>query len=571
MNKAAHSMQRESINTFGKEKKMKTTRILAISVLVVVGTPAGVAKADFTFGEPTNLGPTVNSSYSEWPPSISADGLSLYFCSDRPGGYGGRDLWVTTRPTKDDEWDAPLNLGPTVNSSAKEALPSISADGLSLFFESTRTGGYGGHDLWVTIRATKDDDWGTPVNLGPMVNSLSNDATPGISTDGLSLFFESDRSGGYGSFDILVTTRTTPYADWSAPVNLGATVNSPAWDGIPSISADGLALFFMSKRAGGYGADDIWVTTRKAKDDQWEEPVNLGPTVNSGNEAPGSISADGLFLFFDFLQGGYGGGDMWQVSIVPIVDLNGDGIVDSADMCVMIDHWGENYSLCDIGPMPWGDGIVDVEDLVVLSEHLFEDVNDPTLVAHWPLDEAQGVIAYNNVGESDGTLMGNPVWQPNAGIVAGALQFDGTDDHVVTDSALNPADGAFSVVAWIKGGTPGQVVISGAMGSNWLHTDPTDGCLTTDIKSSGRSGTGPLLSSTIVTDGQWHRIGLVWDGHYRHLYVDGVEVAQDAAILSNLESALGGLHLGAGSSLAPGTFFSGLIDDVRIYNRAVSP
>jgi len=72
--------------------------------------------------------------------------------------------------------------------------------------------------------------------------------------------------------------------------------------------------------------------------------------------------------------GGLGGSDIYQVPIIPIVDLNGDGIVDSADMVIMVDNWGTDNSLCDIGPMPWGDGIVDVEDLIVLAEHLFEEV-----------------------------------------------------------------------------------------------------------------------------------------------------------------------------------------------------
>jgi len=71
-------------------------------------------------------------------------------------------------------------------------------------------------------------------------------------------------------------------------------------------------------------------------------------------------------------SGGVGSYDLWQVSISPVVDLNGDGIVDAADMCIIVDHWGENYPLCDIGPMPWGDGIVNVQDLIVLAEHLFE-------------------------------------------------------------------------------------------------------------------------------------------------------------------------------------------------------
>jgi N-acetylneuraminic acid mutarotase len=89
----------------------------------------------------------------------------------------------------------------------------------------------------------------------------------------------------------------------------------------------------------------------------------------------------------------------------PLLDFSGDGIVDADDMVTMIDHWGENYPLCDIGPTPLGDGIVDVQDLIVLAEHLFEE---PGLVAYWKLDEAAGDTAHNSVGKYDGTLRGGP-------------------------------------------------------------------------------------------------------------------------------------------------------------------
>ncbi|MGB2864449.1 MAG: LamG-like jellyroll fold domain-containing protein [Sedimentisphaerales bacterium] len=89
-------------------------------------------------------------------------------------------------------------------------------------------------------------------------------------------------------------------------------------------------------------------------------------------------------------------------------------------------------------------------------------------------------------------------------------------------------------------------------------------------KGSGRLKGGPLSSPTIISDGNWHRIGFVWDSSYRHLYVDGVEVAMDAAPLHNLEDAYGGLYFGVGSTLAPGTYFSGLFDDVRIYDVALT-
>jgi inhibitor of cysteine peptidase len=88
-----------------------------------------------------------------------------------------------------------------------------------------------------------------------------------------------------------------------------------------------------------------------------------------------SISADCSTLYFTSNRsGGVGSYDLWQVSISPVVDFNGDGIVDCADMCIMVDHWGEDYPLCDIGPTPLGDGIVDVQDLIVLAEHLFEGI-----------------------------------------------------------------------------------------------------------------------------------------------------------------------------------------------------
>ena len=369
-------------------KQFSDSRIGTVLVIFVATIVfGGSANADFTFGTPTNLGPTVNSSSSEWPPSISGDGLSLFFCSDRPGGYGNRDIWVSTRPTVSDPWTKPVNLGPNVNSSAKEAFPSISADGLSLFFESTRSGGYGRHDLWVTKRPTTSEPWGAPVNLGPTVNSSYEDATPGISADGLSLLFESDRPGGYGDFDIWVTTRPTDSEPWGMPVNMGPTVNSLAWDGGPNISADGLSLYFWSDRVGGHGRNDIWLTMRETIFEDWGTPVNPGSSLNTSSyDDPGSISPDGLLLFFESDRpGGEGSDDLWQAQIIPIVDFDGDGDVDCTEICIMTEFWGTGDSLCDIAPPPFGDGVVDVQDLLLLAEHLTAAVDPNALVEVTPL------------------------------------------------------------------------------------------------------------------------------------------------------------------------------------------
>ncbi|UCC98036.1 MAG: hypothetical protein JSW66_19580, partial [Phycisphaerales bacterium] len=262
--------------------------------------------------------------------------------------------------------------------------------------------------------------------------------------------------------------------------------------------------------------------------------------------------------------GGHGNYDLWQVSIDPIVDLNDDGIVDATDVCVIVDHWGTDDTLCDIGPMPWGDGVVDVEDLKVLAQHLF---TYPGAVAHWKLDETEGNFAHESVGGSEDVVMGSPHWRPTGGKVHGALEFDGVDDCVISSSGPNLAKGPFSAYAWVKGAAPGQVIISQPAGANWLMTD-AEGKLMTELTSSGRDGT-PLQSQAIIIDGQWHNIGLVWDGSQRTLCVDGVVVAEDTQ--SSMAASAGGLYIGVGKDFAPGSFFSGLIDDVRIYDRAIHP
>jgi N-acetylneuraminic acid mutarotase len=262
----------------------------------------------------------------------------------------------------------------------------------------------------------------------------------------------------------------------------------------------------------------------------------------------------------------------------PPPDFNGDEIIDAADVSIMIDYWHTDNPLCDIAPAPCGDGIVDVQDLIVLSEHLFEEVLPESLVAYWKLDETEGDIAYDSAGGDFGTLSGNPIWQPDSGQVAGALQFDGLDDYISMDKVLNPKFTEFSVFTWIKGGSPGQVIISqknsfGGVGATWLGIGPLNGCLMTGLVSPpiGRFIVEPLESNFIITDDIWHHVGFVWDGSYRTLYVDGIEVAKDTNSLASLNNSDGGLYVGVNKSRNAGTFFSGLIDDVRIYNQVVSP
>ncbi|MBN1505395.1 MAG: hypothetical protein JW955_01045 [Sedimentisphaerales bacterium] len=261
-------------------------------------------------------------------------------------------------------------------------------------------------------------------------------------------------------------------------------------------------------------------------------------------------------------------GGLAVMRVRPTVDFNGDGSVDGKDVLILAAHWGTDDPICDIAPLPFGDGLVDLRDIVALAEYIGKEVNDPTLIAHWALDETEGIGVLDSAGNHPGYVAGTPAWEPDAGKIGGALAFDGAT-LVATGSVLSPNAGPFSVLAWIKGGGPGQVVVSQAGGADWLLADPATGALMTDLKDMTTRTPKALRSQTVMTDGDWHRVGLIWDGGNRMLYVDDVAVTADTQ--SDLPECDGGLCIGCGKDVSPGTFWSGLIDDVRIYDRAVRP
>jgi Tol biopolymer transport system component len=532
----------------------------AIAFGVVLLVVASDARAGFRFGVPRNLGPVVNSTNSDGSPELSADGLSLYFDSGRPGGQGDWDIWVTTR-TPGGDWGKPVPLPAPVNSPYADSGPSISADGLSLYFGSNRFGSYGSYDLWVSTRKSKDAPWGTPVNLGSKVNSPYYDNHPSISADGLSLYFDSMRPGGQG-YDVWVTTRKTTQHAWGTPVNLGPVVNTGGIELSPSIHSGGLVLFFDSRIIDR----DIWMVARRTPDDPWGPAVNPGAPVNTPffDTDPCPAPNESMLYFASDRPGGVGGQDLWEVPVIPIVDFNGDGVVDLKDFSTLAQWWQQCEASVDVGPTAFGDGIVDTRDVAVLAEHWLEDNR---LIGRWSFDETAGNLAKDKVGGHDGTVQGSPMWRPQGGKSGGAIELNGTDAYLATNPILNPADGPFSVFVWVKGGAGGQVILSQAHSANWLSTD-AQGRLMTELKAPGRLGKN-LTTSIVITDGVWHRIGLAWDGSNRILYVDDVEVAKDTQ--PSLMASTYGLNIGAGSSLAPGTYWSGLIDDLRLYNRAVKP
>jgi Tol biopolymer transport system component len=286
--------------------------------LVMAEASSTQAQKYSDWSAPVNLGPVINSSLSDQGPAISKDGLSLYFTSNRGGGIGGFDMYVSQRASVDDPWSSPVNLGPTVNTPSDEGNPAFSRDGHFLFFQSKRPGGFGGIDLWVTRREhTHDDfDWQLPVNLGPGVNSAADDNGPSYfenEDEGApQLYFGSSRPGGLGAADIYLSEQM---ADGSfGPAMRVTELNSTSNENRPSIRHDGLEIFFQSNRVGPLGANaDLWVASRESSLDAWSTPVNLGSTVNTSFiEQNAYLSSDGKTLLFSSDRpGGSGGLDLY--------------------------------------------------------------------------------------------------------------------------------------------------------------------------------------------------------------------------------------------------------------------
>jgi hypothetical protein len=299
-----------------------TVACAALLVLGVVASsttaaPSGSAPSYTGWSEPVNLGPVVNTAAREGGAALSRDGLSLYLESDRPGGSGGRDIWVSRRVTPTSAWGAPVNLGPTINSSLDDYTPALSTDGHWMFFTSARAGGLGDLDIWKSYRADIHDDfgWQAPVNLGPPINSALNDNGPGYFANpggAPQLFFASGPiPGQLGERDLQVST-LQPDGSWGAPSWL-PELSSAANDLQPTVRSDGLEIVFFRFLVGM--STDLWSATRASVDDPWSAPVNLGAPVNTAGfiEGDPELSADGRTLLLNSNRtGGFGVGDLWM-------------------------------------------------------------------------------------------------------------------------------------------------------------------------------------------------------------------------------------------------------------------
>jgi len=297
--------------------------------LVVALTPSAHAQKYSDWSAPVNLGPVINSGFFDYHTYVSKNGLSLFFGSDRPGGFSDpnedqADIYVSHRASIHDPWGTPVNLGPTVNSAFGDGRPSLSRDEHFMFFQSNRPGGPGGGaDIWVSWRPHTHDDfgWQMPVNLGEGVNSDAIDAGPTyFENDGGApqLYFNSFR---FGTSDIFLSELLD---DGSfGPAQLVPELSSPMVDAQPSIRHDGLEIFFHSNREGSLGLD-LWVATRESTLDPWSTPVNLGGAVNTiYDERFPFVSSDGETLYFTSGRPGGFGDSAWNLYMSTRTKLRG--------------------------------------------------------------------------------------------------------------------------------------------------------------------------------------------------------------------------------------------------------
>jgi hypothetical protein len=280
--------------------------------------PAACLSSEWS--EPVNLGPVVNSPSVDAQGSLSNDGLRLYFQSDRPGGVGGFDIWVSRRASLRSPWEAPVNLGPVINSTSSDAGASVSADEHLLFFTSNRPGGHGTNDIYVSRRADRKDDfgWEAPMNLGPHVNTATAEQGPEYAEKG-----ENGFATLYFNRGAMATLQAELYAapmtrngEPLGPAELVAELSDPtANDAGASVRADGREILFWSTRAGTFGPSDLWVSTRRRVRDSWSAPENLGAPLNTqfDDQRP-NLWREGRTLLFDSNRPGSLGAsqDIWM-------------------------------------------------------------------------------------------------------------------------------------------------------------------------------------------------------------------------------------------------------------------
>lgn len=257
---------------------------------------------------------SLNSKSDDYFPMVNPSGTKLYFTSKRGSRYGnaGKEDLYTVNLYKNGIGRAQL-LPEPLNSINNEGSSSFTGDGQTLVFtRCSSSNGYGSCDLYTST--LNGDKWENPRNMGANINSKNWDSQPSISADGSKLVFASRRSGGYGNSDIYMSYKNE-LGDWSIPVNLGSIINTPSEDKSPFLAPDGLTLYYSSSGHGGFGKTDMFKSV--FIDNKWSSPINMGNVINTPyDDLYFTTSASGEYAFFASEKpGGVGALDIYQVGL----------------------------------------------------------------------------------------------------------------------------------------------------------------------------------------------------------------------------------------------------------------
>ena len=298
-------MTRREIGSRPRATRGRLAGALAIGVATMSVTVAAKTFGDWSTPVSAEQGssPDLNTAYNDGCPILSPDGLDLYMASNRPGGLGGLDIWVSHRRNIHTGWGPPVNLGAPVNSAADEFCPTP-VKGNRLLFVSKRDEPNG--DIYVT--RMRRGEYETPVNLGPNINSPYQEWSPSLYIDDYGrevLYFSSTRPGGPGGQDIY-------YSVNYGPAQLAPGLNTADDDARPNVRHDGREIVFDSTRPGTLGGPDIWTATRGSTSDAWSAPVHLANVSSPAPDTRASLSWDGTYLLFGSTRaGGEGQADIY--------------------------------------------------------------------------------------------------------------------------------------------------------------------------------------------------------------------------------------------------------------------
>lgn len=251
--------------------------------------------------DPHPLNDLINSVGDVYWPSMTVDNSKFYFTAKLPAEMGGFQEDIFTSIIRNDSFGKPFRLSNELLSRSNEGASFISPDGRYLLYTGCRMrDGFGSCDLYISLK--KDGQWQRGVNLGGVVNSNAWDSRPVISSDGNTLYFSSTRKGGKGRSDIYMSRKIgendAGHPKWSKPVNLGDSVNTPGDEYAPFIHADNKTLYFSSNYHLGMGGQDIFMVKKKGEN-EWSTPKNLGYPINKNTDEIGLfIDAPGNYAYY---------------------------------------------------------------------------------------------------------------------------------------------------------------------------------------------------------------------------------------------------------------------------------